>query len=141
MTSPCRSTREPRSASSVPTAPLQVIDPPRSWPESINRPTVRPSSILESTVGILLQEPPSTKKTVRENVEEGMGEIRVKLDRFNEVAELMATDYSDELMEEMANSRRISTTPTPGTSIPSSNRRWTPCAARPRTHPSPTCRW
>ena len=37
----------------------------------------------------------------RQNVEEGLGEIKVKLDRFNEVAELMATDYSDELMEEM----------------------------------------
>ena len=56
----------------------------------------------ESTVGILLQEPPlNEEKTVKENVEEGMGEIKVKLDRFNEVAELMATDYSDELMEEM----------------------------------------
>src|SRR5581483_9735613 len=37
----------------------------------------------------------------RGNVEEGLGDIKVKLDRFNEVAELMATDYSDELMEEM----------------------------------------
>ena len=56
----------------------------------------------DATVGILLQEPPlNEEKTVRENVEEGMGEIKVKLDRFNEVAELMATDYSDELMEEM----------------------------------------
>ena len=27
--------------------------------------------------------------------------IKAKLDRYNEVAELMATDYSDELMEEM----------------------------------------
>ncbi|MCB0924737.1 MAG: ATP-binding cassette domain-containing protein, partial [Mycobacterium sp.] len=55
-----------------------------------------------ATVGILLQEPPlNEEKTVRQNVEEGLGEIKVKLDRFNEVAELMATDYSDELMEEM----------------------------------------
>jgi ATP-binding cassette ChvD family protein len=55
-----------------------------------------------ATVGILLQEPPlNDEKTVRGNVEEGLGEIKVKLDRFNEVAELMATDYSDELMEEM----------------------------------------
>ena len=55
-----------------------------------------------ATVGILLQEPPlNEEKTVRGNVEEGLGEIKVKLDRFNEVAELMATDYSDELMEEM----------------------------------------
>ncbi|NUS62884.1 MAG: energy-dependent translational throttle protein EttA, partial [Saccharothrix sp.] len=29
------------------------------------------------------------------------GEIKVKLDRFNEIAEKMAVDYSDELMEEM----------------------------------------
>jgi ATP-binding cassette ChvD family protein len=35
------------------------------------------------------------------NVQEGLGEIKTKLDRFNEIAELMATDYSDELMEEM----------------------------------------
>ncbi|OBF48997.1 energy-dependent translational throttle protein EttA [Mycobacterium sp. 852002-53434_SCH5985345] len=55
-----------------------------------------------ATVGILQQEPPLNEdKTVRGNVEEGLGEIKVKLDRFNEVAELMATDYSDELMEEM----------------------------------------
>ena len=55
-----------------------------------------------ASVGILLQEPPlNEEKTVRGNVEEGLGDIKVKLDRFNEVAELMATDYSDELMEEM----------------------------------------
>jgi ATP-binding cassette ChvD family protein len=56
----------------------------------------------DATVGILLQEPPlNEQKTVRGNVEEGLGDIKVKLDRFNQVAELMATDYSDELMEEM----------------------------------------
>ena len=55
-----------------------------------------------ATVGILEQEPLlNEEKTVRGNVEEGLGEIKVKLDRFNEVAELMATDYTDELMEEM----------------------------------------
>lgn len=55
-----------------------------------------------ATVGILQQEPPLNEdKTVRGNVEEGLGDIKVKLDRFNEVAELMATDYTDELMEEM----------------------------------------
>ncbi|MET7767264.1 energy-dependent translational throttle protein EttA [Nocardia sp. NPDC005366] len=55
-----------------------------------------------ATVGILQQEPPlNEEKTVRGNVEEGLGEIKVKLDRFNEIAELMATDYSDELMDEM----------------------------------------
>jgi ATP-binding cassette ChvD family protein len=55
-----------------------------------------------ATVGILQQEPPlNESKTVLGNVEEGVGPIKGKLDRFNEVAELMATDYSDELMEEM----------------------------------------
>ncbi|AUI57046.1 energy-dependent translational throttle protein EttA [Amycolatopsis sp. BJA-103] len=55
-----------------------------------------------ASVGILMQEPVlNEEKTVRENVEEGLGDIKVKLNRFNEVAELMATDYSDELMEEM----------------------------------------
>jgi ATP-binding cassette ChvD family protein len=55
-----------------------------------------------ASVGILQQEPLlNEEKTVRGNVEEGLGDIKVKLDRFNEVAELMATDYSDELMEEM----------------------------------------
>ncbi|MBS1696032.1 MAG: energy-dependent translational throttle protein EttA [Actinobacteria bacterium] len=55
-----------------------------------------------ASVGILQQEPAlNEEKTVRGNVEEGLGEIKVKLDRFNEVAELMATDYTDELMEEM----------------------------------------
>ncbi|EIE98230.1 energy-dependent translational throttle protein EttA [Saccharomonospora glauca] len=55
-----------------------------------------------ASVGILLQEPPlNEEKTVRGNVEEGLGDIKVKLDRFNEIANLLATDYSDELMEEM----------------------------------------
>ncbi len=54
-----------------------------------------------ATVGILMQEPElDESKTVRENVEEGVA-IKAKLNRYNEVAELMATDYSDELMEEM----------------------------------------
>ncbi|MEG8277520.1 energy-dependent translational throttle protein EttA [Streptomyces sp. AHA2] len=54
------------------------------------------------TVGILLQEPPLTEdKTVLENVQEGVAEIKGKLDRFNEIAEQMATEYTDELMDEM----------------------------------------
>jgi ATP-binding cassette ChvD family protein len=54
-----------------------------------------------ASVGILMQEPKlDESKTVRENVEEGVP-IKAKLDRYNEVAELMATDYTDELMEEM----------------------------------------
>jgi ATP-binding cassette ChvD family protein len=55
-----------------------------------------------ATVGILKQEPSLNEgKSVLGNVEEGLGEVKAKLDRFNEIAEKMATDYSDELMEEM----------------------------------------
>ncbi|RKN04842.1 energy-dependent translational throttle protein EttA [Streptomyces radicis] len=54
------------------------------------------------SVGILLQEPPlDESKTVLENVQEGVAEIKGKLDRFNEIAEQMATEYTDALMEEM----------------------------------------
>ncbi|MDF3297576.1 energy-dependent translational throttle protein EttA [Streptomyces tropicalis] len=54
------------------------------------------------SVGILLQEPPlNEEKTVLENVQEGVAETKGKLDRFNEIAELMATDYSDALLDEM----------------------------------------
>ncbi|MBL1066476.1 energy-dependent translational throttle protein EttA [Streptomyces sp. 7-21] len=54
------------------------------------------------SVGILLQEPPlDESKTVLENVQDGVAEIKGKLDRFNEIAEQMATDYSDALMDEM----------------------------------------
>jgi ATP-binding cassette ChvD family protein len=55
-----------------------------------------------ASVGMLQQEPPLNEaKTVLGNVEEGVGPIKEKLDRFNEVAEKMATEYTDELMEEM----------------------------------------
>src|SRR3954453_1307831 len=54
------------------------------------------------TVGILQQEPPlNEEKTVLGNVEEGAGEIKAALDRYNEIALQMAEDYSDALMEEM----------------------------------------
>jgi ATP-binding cassette ChvD family protein len=54
------------------------------------------------SVGMLLQEPPlDESKTVLENVQDGVAETKAKLDRFNEIAELMATDYSDALLEEM----------------------------------------
>ncbi len=55
-----------------------------------------------ATVGILLQEPPlNEEKTVRGNVEEGLGEIMDVKHRYEEIAEEMATNYTDELMEEM----------------------------------------
>ena len=56
------------------------------------------------TVGILLQEPPlNEEKTVLGNVEEGVGEIKAKLDRFNEISALMAEPDADfdALIEEM----------------------------------------
>ena len=56
------------------------------------------------SVGILLQEPPlDESKTVRENVEEGMGQIKADLDRYNEISAEMADPDADfdALMEEM----------------------------------------
>jgi ATP-binding cassette ChvD family protein len=54
------------------------------------------------SVGILQQEPPlNEEKTVLGNVEEGAGEIKAALDRYNEIALQMAEDYSEALMEEM----------------------------------------
>ena len=57
-----------------------------------------------ATVGILLQEPPLTEdKTVRENVEEAVGDIKAKLARFEEVSAEMANPDADvdALMTEM----------------------------------------
>jgi ATP-binding cassette ChvD family protein len=54
------------------------------------------------TVGLLDQEPAlDDSKTVLGNVEDGVAETKALLDRYNEVAELMATDYSDDLLAEM----------------------------------------
>jgi ATP-binding cassette ChvD family protein len=57
-----------------------------------------------ASVGILLQEPPlNEEKTVLGNVEEGAGEIKAKLDRYNEISAEMAdpdADY-DALLTEM----------------------------------------
>ncbi|HWG98537.1 MAG TPA: energy-dependent translational throttle protein EttA [Pilimelia sp.] len=54
------------------------------------------------TVGLLAQEPRlNDAKTVLGNIEEAVAETKAKLERFNKIAEQMATDYSDELMAEM----------------------------------------
>ena len=54
------------------------------------------------TVGLLAQEPQlDPAKTVLENVQDGVAETKAMLDRFNEIAEKLATDYSDKLLEEM----------------------------------------
>ncbi|MBM6546837.1 energy-dependent translational throttle protein EttA [Janibacter sp. YIM B02568] len=57
-----------------------------------------------ASVGILLQEPPlNEEKTVLGNVEEGLGEIKAKLDRYNAISEEMTEPDADfdSLMEEM----------------------------------------
>jgi ATP-binding cassette ChvD family protein len=54
------------------------------------------------TVGLLAQEPQLDEtKTVLGNVEDGVAETKQLLEQYNEIAEKMATDYSDELLEEM----------------------------------------
>src|SRR5829696_4102320 len=56
------------------------------------------------SVGILMQEPElNEEKTVLGNVEEGAGEIKAKLDRYNEISALMAEPDADfeALMTEM----------------------------------------
>jgi len=48
------------------------------------------------TVGILMQEPElDENKTVLENVQEGVGEIKGKVDRFNEISGLLADPDAD----------------------------------------------
>lgn len=58
----------------------------------------------DATVGMLQQEPPLTEgKTVLENVEEAVAEIKGKLDRYNAISEELASpdaDY-DKLLAEM----------------------------------------
>src|ERR1700743_2927576 len=48
------------------------------------------------SVGILMQEPElDENKTVLENVQEGLGDIKRKVDRFNEISGLMADPDAD----------------------------------------------
>ena len=58
----------------------------------------------DATVGMLQQEPPLTEgRTVLENVEEAVGEVKGKLDRYNAISEELAdpdADY-DKLLAEM----------------------------------------
>ncbi len=54
------------------------------------------------TVGLLSQEPRLDEdKTVLGNVQDGVAETKALLDEYNEIAEKMATDYSDELLDQM----------------------------------------
>jgi ATP-binding cassette ChvD family protein len=54
------------------------------------------------TVGLLGQEPQlDASKNVLGNVEEGVAETKALLERYNQIADQMATDYSDDLLAEM----------------------------------------
>jgi ATP-binding cassette ChvD family protein len=54
------------------------------------------------SVGILDQEPVlDDSKTVLGNVEDGVAETKALLEQYNAIAEKMATDYSDALLEDM----------------------------------------
>ncbi|WP_432492909.1 energy-dependent translational throttle protein EttA [Kineococcus auxinigenes] len=60
------------------------------------------------SVGMLMQEPKlDESKTVLENVQDGLGELKVKMDRYNAIAEEMATNYTDELMAEMGELQEV----------------------------------
>ena len=92
------------------------------------------------TVGILLQEPQLDEdKDVLGNVQDGVGRDQgqarpLQRDRRADGDRLHAT----RCWTRWASSRRSSTTPTPGTSTPSSSRPWTRCAARRPTRTSPS---
>jgi ATP-binding cassette ChvD family protein len=54
------------------------------------------------SVGLLDQEPGlDESKTVLGTVEDGVAAIKALLDRYNQITEQLATNYSDELLEEM----------------------------------------
>src|SRR5487761_2611905 len=54
------------------------------------------------TVGMLAQEPTlDESKSVLGNVEEGVADVKALLEQYNQIAEKMATDYSDDLLAEM----------------------------------------
>jgi ATP-binding cassette ChvD family protein len=94
----------------LPGAKIGVVGPNGAGKSSLlrimagdDRPTNGEARLMPGyTVGLLAQEPPLNEtKDVLGNIEEAVHDTKVKLARFNEIAELMATDYSDELMEEM----------------------------------------
>ena len=72
----------------------------------------------EYSVGILLQEPPlNEEKTVLGNVEEGVGEIKTKLDRLTKFPRLWLnlTPILMPSWKRWASCRKLSTPQTPGT--------------------------
>ena len=85
-TSRSRSSRARRSACSGRTAPASRRCC-GSWPARRSRPPASPSWRRTRRVGLLEQEPElDPAKTVRENVEDGVRELRDLLDRFNQIS-------------------------------------------------------
>ena len=99
----------------------------------------------DATVGMLQQEPPLTEgKTVLENVEEAVGEIKGKMDRLDELYMAMGEPDADHDTLHRRDGRpadRARRTPTRGTSTAASTRPWTRCAARRRRARRQPLRW
>ena len=94
----------------LPGAKIGVVGPNGAGKSSLlkimaglDRPTNGEARLMPGyTVGLLQQEPPLTEdKTVLANIEEAVADTKATLARFNEIAETLATDYTDELMAEM----------------------------------------
>ena len=89
------------------------------------------------SVGILMQEPElDESKTVLENVQEGVGEIKAQgrpPRRDRRWRWPSRTPTSTPCWPRWARCRKRSTRPTRGTSTPNSSRRWMRCARRPAT--------
>jgi len=94
----------------LPGAKIGVVGPNGAGKSSLlrimaglDRPTNGEARLMPGyTVGLLAQEPSlDESKTVLENIELAVAETKAKLKRFNEIAEQMAAEYSDELMTEM----------------------------------------
>jgi len=102
----------PRSVSSAPTVPASRPCSRSCWA----RPAVqrRRVSSRRATPSGSSQQPHSTRPRTSSQRAGRRTRRQGQVDRFNEIAELMATDYSDELMEEMGKLQRRSTTPRVG---------------------------
>src|SRR6202161_2869617 len=86
----------------LPGAKIGVVGPHGTGKSTLLRMNGGARLIPGSPVGLLDKEPVlNESKTVLGNVEEGVAGTKALLHRYNEIAELMATDYSDALLEEM----------------------------------------
>ena len=90
----CRSTPERRSAWSGRTAPASRRSS-RSWPGWTSRRTVRPGSRPARPWASSCRSAAQREEDVLGNVEEGLGEIKQKVDRFNEISAEMAEPDAD----------------------------------------------